>query len=221
LELRAAMPKSLFFSNVPYETSFLTLVNIFAECGTLMKLELFHKLNNSIGSGLVEYSTASEAARALRELSNAEVDGRPMQVKYDEDKAPREDAYIPAPAYGSIRGKGERPRAVATPYSPAKGSTKGSGKGGGGKRVFFSNVPFETNEGYLRKKFEDVGTIVDFDFWRKPDGKSMGMGTCEFDHPQGAKRALESLYDMMVDGRPLNIKMDEGGRDKGEGKGKR
>jgi RNA recognition motif-containing protein len=138
-----------------------------------------------------------------------------MQLKYDEEKSGGQaELYsAPAPAYGAARAKGSR--VVATPYSSGKGKDKGSGKGGGGgksnARVFFSNVPWSTNEGYLRKQFEDVGTIVDFDFWRKPDGSSMGMGTCEYDHPGGAKRALDRLHDLIVDGRPLNIKMDDGG----------
>lgn len=175
-------------------------------------------------------ATAPDSERALRELSDYEVDGRAMQVKYDDNpsggQAPQRETYAPVQQYGATRDKGTRLRPGGAPYSTGKGKDKdkGTGKGGGsGKgnaRVFFSNVPFTTNEGYLRKQFEDVGTIVDFDFWRKTDGSSMGMGTCEYDHPQGAKRALQSLHDAMVDGRPLNVKMDDGGNGKGKGGGR-
>ena len=51
-------------------------------------------------------------------------------------------------------------------------------------------------------RFEKVGTVVDFDFWRKAphedfvsevilevlqDGTSLGKGTCQFDHYRGAQ----------------------------------
>merc|ERR1719221_1901020 len=84
--------------------------------------------------------------------------------------------------------------------SKGKGRGKGKGKGKGKTKdkeapyprdgmatavgeftkVFFHNVNWQTNEGYLRAQFEKIGAISDFDLYRKMvDRRSLGMGTVE------------------------------------------
>lgn len=91
--------------------------------------------------------------------------------------------------------------------SKGKGG-KGSGRGEPECRVFFNNVPWMTTEGYLRAKFEQVGSVASFEFWRKSDGRSLGMGVCEFSTAADATKAIEQMNGQDVDGRPLGVAPD-------------
>jgi len=154
--------------------------------------------------GTCEFSDAAEAAKAISGLNGTIVDGRMLVVQMDSRPS----------------GNGDGPP-KASPRRISRPSGKAVGKGHPDRRVFWSGVPAITTEGYLRFQFEKVGTIVDFDFWRRPDGSSLGMGVCEFDHYLGAWRAHERLNQMDIDGGTLLIKNDDGGRAKGAGgKGK-
>ncbi|CAE7680300.1 HRB1 [Symbiodinium pilosum] len=87
-------------------------------------------------------------------------------------------------------------------------SRKGGGKGSPEARVFWDGVPYATNEGYLRRFFERYGDIVDFDFWRRKDGRSHGMGTCTFNLPEEADTAIENLNGFTIDGRSILVRKD-------------
>jgi len=294
-EKAASSTCSAFFSNIPYTTSAGYLRKVFGSAGRVKDLELYtDPYGTSIGAGVVYFDSASEAARAVSELHDREVDGRLMLVKSNErDGRPRgsggnseatvffngvpygttarflqakferqgkivdfdlwrrqdgssqgmgtcefSDAAEAAKAISGLNGTivdgrmivvqmDSRPEGSgdgppkASPRRSSRPSGKAVGKGHPDRRVFWSGVPATTTEGYLRFQFEKLGTIVDFDFWRRPDGSSLGMGVCEFDHYLGAWRAHERLNQMDIDGGTLLIKNDDGGRAKGAGgKGK-
>jgi len=201
----------VFFNGVPYDTSEGFLRAKFERHGRIVDFDLWRRPDGSSqGMGTCEFSDAAEAEGAITGLNGAVVDGRRILVQLD--SRPTADGASQEPARSRRVGKGT------------------SGKGNPERRVFWSNVPTTTTEGYLRCRFEQVGTIVDFDFWRRRDGSSLGMGVCEFDHYLGAWRAHERLHGMDIDGNSLLIKSDDGGRgqfsymsgkaQRGKGKGK-
>lgn len=298
--------QTVFFTNVPYETTLSYLKKVFSRAGGVKEVELFTGKNGSIGAGLVLFNSPEAASSAIEELDGTDVDGREMVVKAsDRDNvgrpgrggAPECTVFFNGASWdttegylrshfekhgeivdfdfwrnpnGSSLGMGtcaykdedsvaaaieglngvvidgrylvvqedKRPEDSIGPSSRSgkggkagtqKGKGKGWGKDSGGKggkkgdskggknsskgdpkrTVFWSNVSKETGEGYLRRKFESVGTIIDFDFWRR-DGYSVGKGICEYDHHLGAWRAVEQLHGMVIDGKTLLVKMDEG-----------
>ncbi|CAE6914077.1 unnamed protein product [Symbiodinium sp. CCMP2592] len=58
--------------------------------------------------------------------------------------------------------------------------------------VFFHNAPKKVNEGMLRRVFERAGSVKRLRIFRE-DGKSQGMGLCEFVSPEGALAAAHIL----------------------------
>jgi len=88
-------------------------------------------------------------------------------------------------------------------------SRKGGGKGLREARIFWDGVPYSTNEGFLRRSFERYGDIIDFDFWRRKDGRSHGMGTCTYSRVDEAEAAIESLNGSTIDGRSILVRKDE------------
>jgi len=189
---------AVFFNGVPYVTTEGFLRSKFEACGTITDFDLWRRPDGSShGMGTCEYSTMHEAENAIATLHGIMVDGRQLMVqKNQRPEGEGED---------SLSGrKGNRSKGGWQP----KGGGKGDGKGYVERRVFWSNANWETTEGYLRSRFEQVGTVVDFDFWRRPDGLSLGKGTCEFDHYLGAWRAQERLHGVEIDGFSLLVKSD-------------
>eukprot|EP00439_Symbiodinium_sp_Y106_P085661 s72_g29.t1 len=58
--------------------------------------------------------------------------------------------------------------------------------------VFFHNAPKKVNEGMLKRVFERAGSVKRLRIFRE-DGKSQGMGLCEFVSPEGALAAAHIL----------------------------
>jgi len=196
----------VFFNGVPYSTTKNYLQAKFEEYGKIIHFDLWRKMGvgSSLGKGTCEFASAKQARAACKGLSGTIVDGREMLVQLDDRPDDNEMRAVPKGGgkggYSSKGGRADSPK--------GKGG-KGKGKGDWeGRRVFWSNASTDTNEGYLRARFEKVGTIVDFDFWRREDGSSLGKGTCEFDHYLGAWRALERLHETDIDGKTILIKMD-------------
>lgn len=216
----------VFFNGVPYATSEGFLRAKFEKFGEIVDFNFWRRLDGtSQGMGTCAYATAAQAQAALEALNGSLVDGRRILVQMDDKPAePKGDATKTTPK-PTIKGDGllKGSKGIMKGIIVPKGGLKGVGKG---RKVFWSNASPETTEGYLRAQFEKLGTIVDFDFWRKLDGTSQGKGTCEFDHYLGAWRAIERLHGQTIDGSDLLIKEDDGGRPgqvwdfTGKGKGK-
>lgn len=198
----------VFFNGIPFETTEGYLRSRFERHGKVVDFDFWRRPDGySQGMGTCCFSSRDEAEAALLALNGTLLDGRRILVQMDSKPEPGEK-----PATGSGKGSGKKGSSKGAIGSPPpwlyKGGFKGAGKG---RRVFWSNVPAETTEGYLRAQFERFGTITDFDFWRKPEtGVSQGKGTCEFDHFYGAWRTMEQLHGQLIDGRRILIKEDDG-----------
>ncbi|CAE7364550.1 Hnrnpm [Symbiodinium natans] len=191
----------IFWDGVPYSTNEGYLRRYFERYGDIVDFDFWRRKDGrSHGMGTCTYNTADEAETAIENLNGFTIDGRVILVRKDTGKKPKQE-------------------------EEEEGHTQSRGKGKGpadGTRVFWSGVPIGTTEGFLRSQFEKVGTVVDFDFWRK-DGTSLGKGTCQFDHYRGAQRALHRLHNFSIDGGVMLLKEDEGGNKgipKGKSKGK-
>ncbi|CAK0853073.1 unnamed protein product [Prorocentrum cordatum] len=87
----------------------------------------------------------------------------------------------------------------------AKGGTKGWAKGGAKRAVFFENADFYTTTSTLLEHFERAGPVAKFTLYTLPNGKSRGMGVCEYKTAASAERAIWRLDGAEVDGWPLQV----------------
>jgi len=109
--------------------------------------------------------------------------------------------YGGSSGYGSSRG----------------GDSGGRGGGGGGRdgpaapgcRVFVRNLPFSTKWQELKDKFRDAGHVSRVDIKTNEDGRSKGFGTVTFESPEDAKRAVAQFNGMRLDGREVEVKIDQ------------
>lgn len=137
------MSKKLFISNLDFEVSSEQLREMFSAIGTCTSVvvALDKESRRSKGFAFVEMENEEHAARAIEELNNKQVNGRPMKVVEDRGKA-----GITAPSFSA--GSEER------------------GEGGGGRR--YEPLPaIQRTQLFKRKKkldpfIEDPKRSIDY-----------------------------------------------------------
>lgn len=205
-------PTKVFFANVPYTMKTWELREIFQEVGDVERVFVFDDYQgNPRGMGLVTYSSARGANAALEKLNGRWVGDRELYLQEDTAQ------YDAVPAGRSMRpqliaggdtghGVGGAPRGRFSSYK------RGASDDGAvrpaytiGRTVFFANVLFDTPATTLIRHFEKVGLLSKFTLFTLPDGRSRGMGICEFRTFEGAEAAYHELHGTRVDGRPLLV----------------
>jgi len=78
-----------------------------------------------------------------------------------------------------------------------------------GCRVFVRNLPFSIKWQDLKDKFRDAGPIKRADVKTNEDGRSKGCGTVTFDCPEDANRAVSLYNGSRMDGRDIEVKIDQ------------
>merc|ERR1712032_335638 len=78
----------------------------------------------------------------------------------------------------------------------------------GGEVRLFYKTSYDSSERFLRRKFEQVGEIANFDYWRRGDGSFMGMGVVEFKSADSAQLAMQELDGKQIDNFKVHVSMD-------------
>ena len=127
------MAKRLFVGGIPWSLTDATFADLFAKIGkvTSAKIIVDKFTQKSKGFGFVEYENDADADKAIKELSDTEVDGRKIVVQEArplEERAPRRDFGGGQGGYGGGRGGfggGDR--------RGGRGGFSGGRSGGGGR----------------------------------------------------------------------------------------
>ena len=87
------MGNKLFVGNLSFSVSYQTLMDTFAECGTVQSAKVITDRDSgrSKGFGFVEMSSDSEAQAAISRFNGADNSGRAMTVSIAKPMAPREN----------------------------------------------------------------------------------------------------------------------------------
>ncbi len=87
------MSKKLYVGNLPYSANDQSLMEAFAECGSVQsaKVIMDRDSGRSKGFAFVEMSTESEATAAISRYNGVDWEGRAMTVSEAKPQAPREN----------------------------------------------------------------------------------------------------------------------------------
>ena len=144
----------------------------------------------SKGCGIVQYQRPQDAYRAIRELQNSDLNGRPILVREDREHG------------GVYRGS----RVVYRGGGGYRGGRSGGGDGGGGGgdgcQLFVGNLSYDTTWRELKDHFRQCGEVERADVKR-------GFGTVRFTNAEDAQSAIESLNGVELQGRELEVRIDE------------
>jgi len=159
----------------------------------------------SKGCGIVVFQNQRDAARAIRELQNSLLDGRPIFVREDREQG----------------GGGGRGRGGGRNNRGGGGGRGGRGRGsfnadsgatGPGTQLFVGNLSWDTNWKELKDHFTKCGEVEHADVAEGPDGKKKGFGTVRFANAKDAANAIEQMNGMELQGRDLQVRIDSKAR---------
>jgi len=201
--------RSVFVGNLAYSVTWPELKDHMRQAGDVVHCDIIAEPGTAMGSkgcGLVRYASFKDARRAIRELSETTIRGRPIFVRED-----REDDDGPPRGGG---GGFERER--SPPHRGGGcggGGRKGGGKGSGGGvdcRVFVGNLAFSVTWKELKDHMRNAGEVAHCDIMPDPGTPcgSKGCGIVEFFDPRDARRAIRELSQTELMGRIMFVRED-------------
>lgn len=183
---------SVYVGNLAYETSWQDLKDHMRQAGNVDQANILQQDDGrSKGCGIVLYQNARDAARAIRELQNSVLHGRPIFVREDREQSG---------GRGSYRGGGRGGRA----------GTRASG--GAGCQLFVGNLSYDTDWKELKDHFRSCGDVERAEVIEGADGRKKGFGTVRFFKAEDATNAIEELNGTELGGRQIEVRVDKNAR---------
>jgi len=179
---------SVYVGNLAFETSWQDLKDHMRGAGNVDQSNvLTGEDGRSKGCGIVLYQRPQDAQRAIRELHNSELHGRPILVREDREQG------------------GGNPRH----RSNYRSNNNNSGGGGdAGTQLFVGNLSFDTTWRELKDHFRQCGDVERAEVMESPDGRRKGFGTVKFYYPKDANNAIRRLNGTELQGRRLEVRLD-------------
>ncbi|KAF7789687.1 hypothetical protein EIP86_000633 [Pleurotus ostreatoroseus] len=177
----------------------------------------------SKGCGIVEFASSEDAQRAIRELSEQPLLGRPVfirEVRFDlmqDDQILRvmlcqdreqESRFGATPVPGKIgmamAGQGLH---AAPPPRPPSHNFFGQGNNPG-NQLYVGNLPYQAGWQDLKDLFRSAGNIIRADINIGADGRPKGSGTVIFETSKDAQQAISMYNGFDWYGRTLEVRED-------------
>jgi len=193
----------VFFAGAPFQASAGRIREEFRHHGEVRSFALFRLADGRHrGMGVCTYESIEVAYEVLR--LGVDIDGCPLYLQEDMSQFNTRDLDEPPVTRQAPRDRSPAAKNFREESSHVQNMDHR-------KTVFFSNVPFETTETYLRGLFESVGPVKRLNLYTTPDGKSRGMGAVEYTTQKAAMRAYSTLHEHMVSGRHISVEEYRGG----------
>jgi len=208
----AGQSRRCYVGNLSYRTSWQDLKDHFRTVGNVIYSNVMEeKPGHSKGCGIVEFETVAEAARAITDLHDSELNGRQIFVREDREDKELFDSRPQGRATGAGRGAGGYSSPAAStnagfthrnPAPPQSGSVQS-------KRCYVGNLSYRTSWQDLKDHFRQAGTVIYSSVMEEPGtGRSKGCGLVEFSTPTEAAKAIEMLHDSELKGRLIFVRED-------------
>merc|ERR1712238_298674 len=150
---------------------------------------------SSIGCGIVVYQSARDAQRAIRELQETDLNGRPVRLREDRVSG----------TSGGRGGGGKSGRAGRNRGGRNFGNEESVSEG---TQLYVGNLSYDTTWRDLKDHFKQSGEVIRADVKTSDSGRSKGFGIVRFGRREDAESAIASLGGVELDGRPLEVRTD-------------
>jgi RNA recognition motif-containing protein len=190
---------SVYIRNLSPHTSWQDLKDHMRKAGNVDSATILtDAAGQPMGCGVVVYQRSQDAARAIRDLQNSELNGWHMYI--------REDRVNPG------RGGGGR-GASRRPGRGRGGGRGGRSRGGGppaeGTQLFVSNLSLNTSWRELKDHFRQCGNVKRAEVKTAPDGSSKGFGVVQFFTKEEAEEAMNKLNGSELMDREIEVRPDQ------------
>lgn len=163
----------------------------------------------SKGCGIVEFSSQEDAQRAIKELSEVTLLGRPVFIREDRESESRFGATpVPGKIGMAMAGQGF---SAQPPPRPASHNIYGGSSSSGqnpGNQLYIGNLPYQAGWQNLKDLFRQAGNIVRADINIGIDGRAKGSGTVIYETVDDAKNAISMYNGFEWYGRVLEVRED-------------
>ncbi|GAA5903696.1 hypothetical protein JCM6882_003389 [Rhodosporidiobolus microsporus] len=203
----------VYVGNLAYGVKWNDLKDFMREAGNVVFSEIMMLPNGmSKGCGVVEFSEPEEAQRAIRELNDQQLLGRPLFIREDRE----EDARYGAAAVAGRAGyMGPGAFAGRGGFGGGFGGRGGFGGGfggghqvGSGRHLYVQGLPYTVGWQDLKDLFRAAGSIIRADVKQGPDGSHTGTGTVVYETPQDAQNAIAMYNGFEFQGSVLEVRED-------------
>ncbi|KAJ6450737.1 hypothetical protein DFH09DRAFT_1016269 [Mycena vulgaris] len=196
----------VYVGNLSYEVRYRDLIEFMRGAGEVLFAEvLVTPTGVSKGCGIVEFASQEDSQRAVRELSEMPLLGRPVFIREDRETEARFGATpVPGKIGMAMAGQGLN---AAPPPRPASHNYFGT-QANPGNQLYVGNLPYQAGWQDLKDLFRVAGNIIRADINLGADGRPKGSGTVVFETPKDAAAAISMYHGTDWYGRTLEVRED-------------
>ncbi|KAI0063939.1 RNA-binding domain-containing protein [Artomyces pyxidatus] len=200
----------VYVGNLSYDVKYRDLMEFMRGAGEVLFAEvLITPTGISKGCGIVEFASQEDCQRAIRELSEQPLLGRPVFIREDREHESRFGATpVPGKIGMAMAGQGLH---AGPPPRPAYHNAFGASSAGGqnpGNQLYVGNLPYQAGWQDLKDLFRSAGNIVRADINIGADGRPKGSGTVIFETAKDAQQAISMYNGFDWYGRILEVRED-------------
>ena len=189
--------KTVFVGKLSWNVDNDWLSTEFAPMGEIVsaRVVMDRQSGRSKGFGYVDFADAASAAKAVKEMSGKEIDGREINVDFGSNRQANPD--------GRAKAFGDKLSAPS-------------------ETLFIANLSFNATEDSIWSAFADYGDINSVRLpTDRETGAPKGFGYIEFASVDSAKKALEAMQQTEIEGRKIRLDFSGPRPERGEGGGGR
>ncbi|KIM37052.1 hypothetical protein M413DRAFT_20390 [Hebeloma cylindrosporum] len=196
----------VYVGNLSYDVKYRDLMEFMRGAGEVLFAEvLVTPTGVSKGCGIVEFASQEDAQRAIRELSEQPMLGRPVFIREDRENEARFGATpVPGKIGMAMAGQGLN---AAPPPRPPSHNYFGT-QANPGNQLYVGNLPYQAGWQDLKDLFRTAGNIIRADINIGADGRPKGSGTVVFETPKDAQQAIQMYHGFDWYGRTLEVRED-------------
>ncbi|POY71740.1 hypothetical protein BMF94_5101 [Rhodotorula taiwanensis] len=214
----------VYVGNLAFGVKWNDLKDFMREAGNVVFSEIMLLPNGmSKGCGVVEFSKPEEAQRAIRELSDQQLLGRPLFIREDrEDEARYGAAAVSRVGYmgpGAPPARGGYGGGYGGGGRGGYGGAVGGPVAGGGRHLYITGLPYTVGWQDLKDLFRAAGQIIRADVKIGPDGIHSGTGTVVYETAADAQNAIAMYNGFEFQGSILEVREDRFPTPGGGGRG--
>ncbi|KII87679.1 hypothetical protein PLICRDRAFT_112088 [Plicaturopsis crispa FD-325 SS-3] len=196
----------VYVGNLSYDVKYRDLMEFMRGAGEVLFAEvLVTPTGVSKGCGIVEFASVEDAQRAVRELSEMSLLGRPVFIREDRENESRFGA-TPVPGKIGMAMAGQGLNAGPPPRPPSHNFF--GAQANPGNQLYVGNLPYQAGWQDLKDLFRAAGNIVRADINIGADGRPKGSGTVVFETPKDATQAIAMYHGFDWYGRTLEVRED-------------
>ncbi|KAJ1962889.1 hypothetical protein GGI12_002380 [Dipsacomyces acuminosporus] len=201
------LPHKVLVENLPFTITSDRLRLMFAHVGDVVDTHVAMKRSRSLGYGYVAFNDEASVLRAVDMMEGKEVGGRSLNVYVARPHVSRRStshSLFGLPGIKMHRRESHKEETEAHHHHEASHQSDFADKYH--HSIYVGNLPPHVTDSRLRHFFSQIGFVKDAHVEMK-DGESLGYGYVAFSNSDTAHRAIETLDQLDIDGRKINIYM--------------